>query len=305
MDAFLKRGLKLRHLQLLDSLQATGQLGQTAEALDIAQPAASRLLAEIEEIIGHSVHERLGRGLTLTEVGTSLARRAARVLIELRDAEREISGITSGAQGHVRIGSVTGPAIDRVLPALRNARLTAPQVTVEVIVATSDILGAHLLEGRIDFAIGRLPDSISPDLLSFTPIAAEPVSLVVRKGHPLASHPNPQASDLLAYDWVMPPPEALLSRAVLARLRAHGMATPPQRISTASFLLTFALVQHSNAIAPLARAVVTSFSASPNAPYAELAIDLGIEVEPFGLMTRADAILPPVAARLAKEIQAM
>ncbi|OZA11328.1 MAG: hypothetical protein B7Y02_08945 [Rhodobacterales bacterium 17-64-5] len=69
--------------------------------------------------------------------------------------------------------------------------------------------------------------------------------------------------------------------------------------------LIFALIQQSNAIAPLARAVVTSFSAHPDAPYTELAIDLGIEVEPFGLVTRAGSILPPVAARLAREIQNM
>ena len=304
-DQLAQRGLKLSHLRLLAALADTGQISLAAERIGVAQPAASRLLAEVERIVGQPVHQRTGRGMALTAVGQALATRAQRIQMELRDAARDMAEVANGGSGHVRIGSVTSPTINQVLPALRNARLTAPQVTVEVIVATSDILGAHLLEGRIDFAIGRLPDSISPDLLSFTPIAAEPVSLVVRKGHPLASHPNPTATDLLAYDWVMPPPEALLSRAVLARLRAHGMATPPQRISTASFLLTFALVQQSNAIAPLARAVVTSFSASPNAPYAELAIDLGIEVEPFGLMTRADAILPPVAARLAKEIQAM
>lgn len=304
-EQLAQRGLKLSHLRLLAALADTGQISQAADRIGIAQPAASRLLAEVERIIGQPVHHRTGRGMALTAVGLALATRAQRIQMELRDAARDMAEVASGGAGHVRIGSVTGPAIDRVLPALRNLRLTAPQVTVEVIVATSDILAGHLLNGRIDFAIGRLPDAINADLLTFTPIATEPVSLVVRKGHPLTNRPNLQPHDLLAYDWVMPPADALLSRAVLSRLRAHGMATPPQRLSTASFLLTFALLQQSNAIAPLARAVVTSFSASPDAPYAELAIDLGIEVDPFGLMVRADAILTPVAARLAREIQTM
>ena len=38
MDVFLKRGLKLRHLQLLVTLQETGQLGQAAEVLGEATP---------------------------------------------------------------------------------------------------------------------------------------------------------------------------------------------------------------------------------------------------------------------------
>ncbi|MDB5664411.1 LysR substrate-binding domain-containing protein [Cypionkella sp.] len=304
-DILIQRGLKLSHLRLLAALAETSHISLAADRIRSTQPAASRLLAEVERIVGQPVHHRTGRGMSLTAVGQALATRAQRIQMELRDAARDMSEVASGTSGHVRIGAVTGPAIDRVLPTLRNARLTAPQVTVEVVVSPSDLLCEQLLAGRLDFVIGRLPEGPTRDLFTLTPIATEPVSLVVRKGHPLANHPNPKPEDLLAYDWVMPPPDSLLSRAVHARLHASGMPSPPQRLSTASFLLIFALLQQSNAIAPLARAVVTSFSASPDAPYTELAIDLGIEVEPFGLVTRAGAILPPVAARLAREIQNM
>ncbi|OYU39666.1 MAG: LysR family transcriptional regulator [Pseudorhodobacter sp. PARRP1] len=304
-DLLAQRGLKLSHLRLMAALAESGQISVAAGQIGTTQPAASRLLAEVERIVGVPVHHRTGRGMSLTAVGQALAARAQRIQMELRDAARDMTEVASGSVGHVRIGSVTGPAIDRVLPTLRNARLTAPQVTVEVVVSPSDLLCEQLLAGRLDFVIGRLPEGPSRNLFTLAPIATEPVSLVVRKGHPLAHHPNPTPQDLMAYDWVMPPPDSLLSRAVHARLRASGMPSPPQRLSTASFLLIFALIQQSNAIAPLARAVVTSFSAHPDASYVELAVDLGIEVEPFGLVTRADAILPPVAARLAREIQNM
>lgn len=304
-DHLLQRGLKLSHLRLLAALVDTGQITQAADRIGIAQPAASRLLAEVERIVGQPVHHRTGRGMSLTPVGLALGSRAQRIQMELRDAARDMAEVASGAAGHVRIGSVTGPAIDRVLPVLRSARLTAPGITVEVIVAPSDILCGHLMSGRIDFAIGRLPEGTAKDLFTLTPIATEPVALVVRKGHPLGRMQTLQAVDLMAYDWVMPPEDSILSRAVVSRLRAHGLPMPPQRFSTASFLLTFALLQQSNAIAPLARAVATSFSEYPDAPYTELAIDLGIEVEPFGLLTLSDAILTPVAARLASEIQTL
>ncbi len=304
MDAFLKRGLKLRHLQLLASLQETGQLGQAAENLGMAQPAASRLLAEIEAIVGHPVHERLGRGLSLTDVGASLARRAARVLIELRDAEREISGIAAGTQGHVRIGSVTGPAMDRVLPALRHARLALPDVTAEVYVAPSDLLCEQLLNGRLDFVVGRLPAAPNPDLFAFRMLETEPVSLLVRRGHHLAGLGQITPEDLLQFDWVMPGQEAILGRAVKSRLAELGLPLPPQRLSTSSFLLTLAMMQQSNAIAPIARAVAETFAAGPDAPYVTLPIDLGIEVEPFGLITRAGSSLPPVVLRMIEMVTA-
>lgn len=298
MAIYLKRGLKLRHLQLLASLQEQGQLGQAAEALGMAQPAASRLLAEIETIIGHAVHERIGRGLALTDVGASLARRAARVLIELSDAEREISGIAAGVSGQVRIGSVTGPAMDRVLPALRHARLALPDVTAEVYVAPSDLLCEQLLVGRLDFVIGRLPVDQSPDLFAIRQLETEPVSLLVRRGHHLAGLAQITPEDLLQFDWVMPGQDAILGRTVKARLAELGLPLPPQRLSTSSFLLTLAMMQQSNAIAPIARAVAETFAAGPDAPYVALPIDLGIEVEPFGLITRAGSVLPPVVTRM-------
>jgi len=301
-DILQQRGLKLSHLRMLAALREAGQIGLAADRIGITQPAASRLLAEIERIAGIAVHERSGRGVGLTPAGEALARRALRVQIELRDAARDIAEVASGGTGHVRIGSVTGPALDRVLPVLRTLRMAEPSVTTEVVVATSDILCEQLLSGQIDFAIARLLDTAEPGILNWRMIAPEPVSLIVRSGHPLDGRRHVAPEDLLAYDWVMPGPQTLLSRTVLARLRSLGLPHPQQRLSTASFLLTLALLQQSNAIAPLARAVAESFAKKANAPYAELPVDLGIEVEPFGLITRLGAVLPPVAQRLADRI---
>ena len=297
-DSFLRRGLKLSHLRLLAALAETGQLSLAAARMGVAQPAASRLLAEVERITGQPVHTRTGRGLTLTPMGRALAHRATRVVTELRDAEREVAEIAGGQSGHVRIGSVTGPALDRVLPALRTARLALPAVTAEVVVAPSDLLGQQLMAGRLDFAIGRMPEGMEADLSLSAPMGDEPVALMVRRGHRLASLPRLAPEDLMSFDWVMPGPEALLTRTVIARLQTLGLPTPPQRLSTSSFLLTLALIQQSNAIAPLARAVCDRFAGGAS-PYVILPLDLGITVAAYGLLTRKGATLTPAAARLA------
>lgn len=303
-DILAQRGLKLGHLRLLAALGETRQISLAADKIGVSQPAASRLLSEVEQIVGSAVHLRTGRGIALTAVGEALAIRAQRVQMELRDAARDMAEIAAGGAGHVRIGAVTGPALDRVLPALRTVRLAQPQVTLEVIVATSDILCQQLLSGRIDFAIGRMPEGPERHLLHILPIAAEPVELIVRRGHPLDRGKPIAPMDLLTYDWVMPGPESILCRAVLARLSEHRMPHPSQRLATASFLLTLALLQQSNAIAPLARAVADTFASGPDAAYIQLPIDLGIEVPPFGLLTRQNMVLTPVAQRLVELILA-
>ncbi|MES2145948.1 MAG: LysR family transcriptional regulator [Pseudomonadota bacterium] len=297
-DALIHRGLKLAHLRLMAALLQSGQIGLAAATIGIAQPAASRLLAEAERIVGAPVHMRVGRGIALTPVGAVLARRAQRLLIELQDAGREMAELSQGQIGQVAIGAVTAPALDLVLPALRSARLSSPGISAEVTVAPSDILCAQLLAGRLDFAIARIPADLDPAQFTGRVIAPEPVLLVVRKGHRLASAPIVSPAELLEYDWVMPGGSSPLGLAVLARLDRLGLPMPARRLSTASFLLTLALLKQSNSVAPLAEAVARQFAEGPNAPFAIVNCDLGIEVAPYSLLTRAGSTLTPAATTL-------
>jgi DNA-binding transcriptional LysR family regulator len=294
-DTLFARGIKISHLRMIAGLQETGQIGLAAEKLGITQPAASRLLAELERIVGHPVHLRDGRGVSLTATGQILARRSQRMLMEMNDAAREMAELSVGGSGHVGIGAVTAPALDMVLPALRTARLSHPGIRAEVVVATSDILCGQLLAGRLDFALARVPQGMDPTQFTARMIAPEPVALVVRRAHQLAQRQAVDPIDLMQYDWVMPGQDSLLGAAVMLRLAALGLPPPQQRLSTASFLLTLALLQQTNSIAPLALAVAHQFATGPDAPFAVLQVDLGISVAPYGLLTRAGASLTSAA----------
>ncbi len=292
--------LKPQQLRLIAELHETGALGLAAGRLGIAQPAASRLLAEIEDMLGVAVHERQGRGIKLTAAGIALARRAARIQIELIDAAREVSEAATGRAGVVRVGAVTGPALNLVLPALIDLQRANPGFQAEVSVTTSVLLREQLRDGRLDFALARLTPGETQ--LEAREIAGEPLSLAVRRGHPLLLLPKITVEDLMGYDWVMGDGETLLTQTVSAKLAARQLPVPQRRISTSSFLFTLALLTQTDAIAPLATAVVDSFSGNPSMPFVSLPIDLGLAVEPFSLVTRAGSSLTPVAQRLADAI---
>ena len=97
-------------------------------------------------------------------------------------------------------------------------------------------------------------------------IAVEPLSLVVRRGHPLLVQPQIAVGDLLRFDWVMGDDETLLTQTVVNRLAELGLPLPKRRISTSSFLFTLALLNQTDAIAPLATPVVDSFAGNPSVP---------------------------------------
>lgn len=299
-DYLLRKGLKFSHLRLLAALADSEQVTQAAAAIGVTQPAASRLVAEIERIVGAPVHERTGRGIGLTVLGRALALRAQRIRLELDDAARDLAEIAMGGVGQVRIGAVSGPAMDRVLPALQSERLSHPNVSVEVVVAASDVLCDQLLAGRLDFAVARLPEGPRAEPLAFLPMEGEPISLIARRGHPLLRRPAPlTVEETLAYDWVMPGPESLLTRTIATRLHGLGLPKPTQRLLTASFLLTLAVLQKSDAIAAVSRASAMQFAIGEAAAFDLLPLDLGIEVEPFGLITRERVSLTPASQRFA------
>ncbi|WP_261497037.1 LysR family transcriptional regulator [Albidovulum sediminis] len=296
------RQLKPMQLRLLAEIAQAGALGLAAARIGIAQPVASRLLAEMETMLGLRLHERQGRGLRLTQVGEALARRAMRIQIELLDGAREVVEAATGRAGVVRVGAVTGPALSLVLPALRELLGTNPEIHAEVTVTTSVALCELLREGRLDFALAR-PGAADRELEARL-IAGEPLSLVVRRDHPLLLQPRIDEADVMRFDWVMGDDETLLTQTVRARLNELRLPMPRRRISTSSFLFTLALINQTDAIAPLATPVVESFSGNPSVPFVSLPIDLGLTVAAFSLVTRTGSRLTPSAQRLVEEILA-
>lgn len=296
------RRLKPAQLRLMAALVDGQELGRSADRIGVSQPAASRLLAEMEDLLGLRLHERQGRGLRLTEAGEVLARRALRIQIELTDAAREVAEAASGIAGKVRVGAVTGPALSMVMPAIIELQEIYPAIHVEVTVATSVLLCDQLREGSLDFVLAR--PGATETMLESRLIGDEPLSLAVRRGHPLLQRPQISAADLLSYDWLLGTDDTLLTQTVIARLAELRLPVPRRRISTSSFLFTLALLNQTNAIAPLAQPVVESFSGQPSMPFVALPTDLGFRVPAFSFMTRIGSKLPPSAQRLADAILA-
>lgn len=304
----LRKGLKLSHLRLLAALAEHGKIGTAGDVLGITQPAASRLAAEVESLSGTVLYERTGRGVQLTRAGQLLAFRSARVLKEIGDAGRDIEELREGLSGHVKIGSVTGPAIEYVLPAIRHIRLTYPGISIEVDVATSDVLAPMLLDGRLDFALCRLPVGSDRDLFRESPQMSEPVCIVARDGHPLLRGGGEIATErLLAQDWVMPPAGAILRTTVERTLRARRLLPPERVLTTSSFLFTLAMVRQTNAIAPLSTAVAEAFGTHPgqSGSVVILPAELKFDVETYSLLTQAGQVMTPAAEFVFAEVSRM
>lgn len=299
-DRLVRRGLKFSQLRLLAALRDTGQVSAAAQQTGMTQPAASRLLTALEEIVGAPLFTRHPRGVTLTEAGHLLADQAATMLHGLDLASARIDQVVEGARGLVRMGSVTGPSLEILLPVIREARLVYPEIRVSVQIDTSDKLADALLARELDFYIGRIPQGVDMRPFRLRVIGPEPIALMVRLDHPLTRRDPLTLEDCLAYDWVSQPPGGLLRGTMEAYLMARGLGLPRRVLSTSSTLFLLALVNETNAIAPIARSVADFFieRAALGSRLARLPVAGDMAVSDYGIVTRAEDPLSPAADQL-------
>lgn len=294
MSALATR-LHLKHLRLIAAIAEQGQLSVAADLLGMTQPAASRMLGEAETRVGAALFERHPKGMMVTDIGESLARRARNIVDELNDASAEVDRLRSGLGGVVRIGAVTGAAVGYVAPAVRTLRRTAPEVELHVEVSTSDTLMAGLLSLRHDMVLGRVPIGQSTGALSLIRARGEQVCLVAHVSHPGFTRP-PDLASLAGDDWVIQGPGSPIRRAVEDAFLGRGAALPRNVINTSSLLMLLALLQGPAIVTAVSREVATLLTEG-HASLGILPLRDTITVEPYSLVTLRDRRLSPAAAR--------
>ncbi|MFH1804819.1 MAG: LysR family transcriptional regulator [Pseudomonadota bacterium] len=295
------RGLKISHLRMIVAMEETGQISQAAILLKTSQPAASRLLSEMEALLGTRLCERGVRGIELTHAGQALARRARTMLIEMRDAEREIEDIKQGG-GTVFVGAVTGAAVNLVVPAIRDIRAANALLQANVAIGPSHVLVRDLLAGHHDFVIGRVPDDMDPRLFAIREIRSEKIRLMVRAGHPLLQHGSLSLEHLEGYEWTLPPPGNLMRRTIEDAFISRGLPLPQSNVNSASLLVTLATIRDTDAIAPMAEEVTSMLSVG--GMIAELPLHETIEIKPYNLLTARGHRLSPSAQLVSNHILA-
>ncbi|MET0575187.1 MAG: LysR family transcriptional regulator [Mesorhizobium sp.] len=305
-EALLRSGLKLSHLRLIVAIEDSGQISAAAHMLNISQPAASRMIAQMEDMLGIPLCRRLLRGVELTPYGAALARRGRTMLLELREVDREISDLKSGKGGAVFLGAVTAPAIGLAVPAIRRIRKRFPRIEISVQVETSGVLARELLASRHDFIIARIPDDLNPRLFDARVIGIEKACLIVRRGHPLAGRQTVELEQLTGYDWVFQPAGSLLRRTLETIFMSRNVALPDRILNTTSLLLTLVMVAQSDAIAPVALDMAKFINDENGLAGAIeiLPISFDIDVQPYSLITARNRALSPAARMLYDHILA-
>jgi transcriptional regulator, LysR family len=224
---FLRARLKTRQLLLLIALDDTRNIHRAASELNMTQPAASKQLKDLEDMLGVSLFERLPRGMRPTIYGEAMIRHARMALTSLSKAHEDIVALKSGLSGQVDVGVILSPGMALLPPAIARVKEQAPMLRIGVEVESSNILLSRLLHGELDFIIGRILDEEARGGLLYEELADEPVCAVARVGHPFHTRTDLTLADLAGEAWIMAPRAASCARAATRCSASKAWRRPP------------------------------------------------------------------------------
>lgn len=296
------RSIKTAHLELILKIVETEKLQRAAEAMAMSQPAASRILSQLEAAIGSPLFARHPRGMVPTVVGAAVARHARVILSELDTLVREVGHLRSGLAGEVRVGTVTGPAVGCLMPAVQALLRDAPDLDISVEVAPSSTLVQGLEVGRFDFILGRLPPGQDNRDLRLYPARTEVVTLLVHRSHPLARKGRTELSETADYPWVMQATGMPIRQAIDEAFRLAGLSPPGRVLNSSSLLVALSQLIGGEAIAPQSEEVSRLLMRPEIGDgFAVLDLDRRIVVPPYYIVRNRYRQLSPASERLLEE----
>ncbi|MDO5647465.1 LysR family transcriptional regulator [Paracoccus sp. (in: a-proteobacteria)] len=296
--------MKPAQLRLLRAIGRHGQLQLAATDCGITQPAASRMLADIERQIGAPLFLRHPRGLEPTQAGALALRRSAVILHELDRLNDDVVALRQGMGGVVRIGAVSGAAIRFLVAAIRQVKAQSPAADIQVEVLPSADLLSHLVSGKIDIAISRLLPGFDTTNFDITPMQGETPSFLVRGGHPLAGRGDLTLAQVRDCEWILQHPGAPIRETTLHAFAAHGLAEPSNIVHSSSLVFTIAYLAATDAIAPVSQEMTDLLIVPPiGAGLATLTIPGVPQVAPYFLLYMRRRPLTPLAERLHQTIR--
>lgn len=240
----LPRHLKMSELRVFVAVFQLGSFHKAAAAVHLTQPAVTKSIAGLEQMLGVKLFDRLAGGVEPTAHGLSFAPRAMAVFEELRRAAQELSSLSSGASGTLRIGTVPMPAMPFLPIAIKRLSDAQAGISVSVVEAREAELLERLRRGDIEMAILRLSlFELDADLRA-QPLFDEGLMVLAGPDHALAQRESLSWPELLEQRWVLPPPDCVFYEFVLRTLAELGLVMPRATVEAYSVPVQFGLAQH-------------------------------------------------------------
>jgi len=276
--------VKLRHIACFLEVARLKSVVKAADALNMSQPAASKTIQELEEILGVSLFDRSRRNLFLTPSGELFQRYASTSFTALRQGIDSLG--SAQADEIVKVGALPTVSARILPPSVQRFSEQHLPARARIITGPNAYLLSLLRMGDVDLVIGRMADPDAMTGLAFEHLYSEKVVFVVRLGHPLLGVKHFELAMIEPYQTLMPTPDSVIRPFVQRLLLAHGVSNVRDEIETVSNAFGRSFTRYSDAIWIISEGVVAEDVA--DGQLALLPVDTAETLGPVGLTTRTD-----------------
>lgn len=200
----------------------TGSLSAAARKLGLTQPTLSRQVAAIEQRMGVTLFERVGKSMALTPTGLDLLEHARAMGAAAESLRLAASGRSQTVGGVVTVSATEGAATHFLAPLVRQLREKEPAIVIEVVTTDTQ---SDLLRREADIAIRHVKPE-QPDLIAR--LVREALAHFYASEDWVRVHGHPRRADEAAH---LPFVGADRSGHFLAYLRQHGLPLSEENFS--------------------------------------------------------------------------
>jgi len=218
-------------------------MARAAAQLNLSQPAVSKAISEMEQVLGVRLLDRSRQGAEPTPYGRALLKSAVAIFDDLRQGVREIEFLSDPAAGDVRIAA-TEPIASGLLPIVV-ARLTRQYPRISIYMTQSPIAVLErrtpqyrdLRERNVDLVLGPFVRPFAEDDLEAELLFEEKPTVVAGMHSKWARRRKVELADLIDEPWCMAPPDTLVGSRCVEAFRASGLDVPKRTVLASSIQL--------------------------------------------------------------------
>ena len=219
--------LRLRDLALLVAIHEHKSITSAALQLGLTQPAASRALKDMEQLLHAHLFDRdRTTGMNLTAAGALVLARARALFADLQSMTTELDAYKAGTGGHLRLGVipfVPAPLIENLITALIGDK---HRMSISLTEGPSTQLLDDLQMQKLDAVIGRYSPGPIPAGLTQETLLRQDACLLAHAQNPLVRKERVGLADLDSFVWLLPPEGTPSRMAINAAFEAARLPAP-------------------------------------------------------------------------------
>lgn len=293
--------IKMHHLAYFIQAATSGSLVNAAEILRVSQPAVSKAIADLESILGVPLFLRRPTGIELTGYGEVFLRHALDARTKITEAVASVEDMKNKKRGHVRVGVIPMDAVPFFHDGVMGLKDRRPNIVVSILTGSNQRLLPDLLNGSLDFVIGRSGDPSMMSDLIHEPLFGERMALVVWPSNVHAQRDKLELSELVDTPWLVPLPNTVIRERLNEEFTKQKLEFPSDYVEGGVSMVLGTMPDCPEPVVVCPHSFVAQRIAAGE--LIELDVPIDKELAPTGITRRKSARLSQSASLFIEELQ--